>query len=108
MTLTRWLRSNERACALDIPDLVDWMLATGCRIGEALALRHGPNPDGKPLLDFDANTWEVNATVVRVPKRGLMVQARPKTTAGWRVVAVPDFAVSMVRARDLCRNWVSV
>jgi integrase len=31
-TLTGWLRSNERAIALDIPDVVDWMLATGCRI----------------------------------------------------------------------------
>jgi integrase len=98
-TLTGLLRANERAVALDIPDLVDWMLATGCRIGEALALRHGPNADGKPLLDLAANTWEVNATVVRVPKQGLIVQPRPKTAAGWRVVAVPDFAASMVRAR---------
>ncbi len=39
-TLVGWLRANQRAVALDIPDLVDWMLATGCRIGEALALRH--------------------------------------------------------------------
>ncbi len=68
-TLIAWLRANERAVALDIPDLVDWMLATGCRIGEALALRHGPNADGRPLLDLDANTWEVNATVIRVPEQ---------------------------------------
>jgi integrase len=95
-----WLRANERAAALDIPDLVDWMLATGCRIGEALALRHGSNADGRPLLDLDANTWEVNATVVRVPKQGLLVQRRPKTAAGWRVIAVPDFAASMVRERS--------
>ena len=99
-TLTGWLRANERAAALDIPDLVDWMLATGCRIGEALALRHGPNGDGRPLLDLDANTWEVNATVVRVPGQGLIVQPRPKTAAGWRVVAVPDFAAVMVRDRS--------
>ncbi|HEV7204791.1 MAG TPA: tyrosine-type recombinase/integrase [Jatrophihabitans sp.] len=98
-TLTGWLRANERALAADIPDLVDWMLATGCRIGEALALRHGSNGDGRPLLDLDAKTWEVNATVVRVPKQGLLVQPRPKTAAGWRVIAVPDFAVGMIRAR---------
>jgi integrase len=97
--LAGWLRSNERAVALDIPDLVDWMLATGCRIGEALAVRHATNADGKPLLDLDAKTWEVNATVVRVPKRGLIVQPRLKTAAGWRVVAVPDFAVHMLRGR---------
>ncbi|PZS25128.1 MAG: hypothetical protein DLM59_20750 [Pseudonocardiales bacterium] len=92
--------STRRAVALDIPDLVDWMLATGCRIGEALALRHAANVDGKPLLDLNAKTWEVNATVVRVPKEGLIVQLRPKTVAGWRVVAVPDFAVQMVRGRE--------
>ncbi|MEO9138024.1 MAG: tyrosine-type recombinase/integrase [Jatrophihabitans sp.] len=97
--LTAWLRSNKRAVSLDIPDLVDWMLATGSRIGEALALRHGTNADGKPLLDLAAKTWEVNATVVRVPRQGLIVQPRTKTEAGWRVVAVPDFAVEMVRAR---------
>ena len=66
--LTRALRANDRALALDIPDLVDWMLPTGSRIGEALALRHATNGDGGPLLDLEARTWEVNATVVRVPK----------------------------------------
>jgi integrase len=40
--LTQWFRSNDRAVALDLPDLVEWMLATGCRTGEALALRHDP------------------------------------------------------------------
>jgi Phage integrase, N-terminal SAM-like domain len=64
--LRELFRSSDRANGLDLPDLVDWMLATGCRIGEALALRYGTNGDGKPLLDLDARTWEVNATVVRV------------------------------------------
>jgi hypothetical protein len=98
-TLTAWLRANERAVALDIADLVDWMLATGRRIGEGLALRHGLNADGRPLLDLEANTWEVNATVVCVPKQGPVVQPRPKTAAGWRVIAVPGFAAAMVRKR---------
>ena len=105
-TLTTWLRMNERAVALDIPDLVDWMLATGCRIGEALALRYGPNADGKPLLDLDARTWEVNATLVRVPRSGLIVQPRPKTAAGWRVVAVPEFAVRMLHERRLSSDGI--
>jgi integrase len=100
-TLTGWLHADHRAQALDIPDLVDWMLATGCRIGEALALRYEANADGRPLIDLAAKTWEVNATVVRVPSDGLIVQPRPKTAAGWRVVAVPDFAVAMLgRRRD--------
>jgi integrase len=92
-------RSTDRAIALDLPDLVDWMLATGCRIGEALATRADLNRDGRPLLDLEAGTWEVNATVVRVRGSGLAVQPRPKTAAGWRVIAVPSFATDMIAAR---------
>jgi integrase len=91
--------TSDRAVELDLPDLADWMLATGCRIGEALALRYGTNGDGKPILDLEAGTWEVNATVVRVPGAGLTVQPRPKTTAGWRIIALPDFAVRMLEER---------
>lgn len=96
--LVELFHSSPRAAELDVPDLVDWMLATGARIGEALALRTG-KADGRPLLDLDAGTWEVNATAVRVPKQGMVVQSRTKTAAGWRIVAVPAFAVEMVRRR---------
>ncbi|MGR7026229.1 phage integrase central domain-containing protein [Geodermatophilus sp. URMC 62] len=99
LRLVESFRSSDRAAELDLPDLVDWMLATGCRIGEALALRYWTNGDGRPILDLDARTWEVNATVVRVPGAGLAVQPRPKTTAGWRVVALPDLAVRMLEDR---------
>jgi integrase len=102
--LTALLRSSGRAVALDLPDLVDWMLATGCRIGEALAARLDQNRDGHPLLDLDRGTWEVNATVVRIPGKGLVVQPRPKTAAGWRVIAVPRFAVDMIRARGVAHG----
>jgi integrase len=97
--LIELFRTTDRAVELDLPDLVDWMMATGCRIGEALALRHGANGDGKPILDLEAGTWEVNATVVRVPGAGLTVQPRPKTTAGWRIIALPEFAVRMLGDR---------
>jgi integrase len=103
--LVELFRCSDRAAELDLSDLVDWMLATGCRIGEALALRYGTNGDGRPILDLDARTWEVNATVVRVPGAGLAVQPRPKTTAGWRVVALPDFALRMLEnRRGACRR----
>jgi integrase len=103
--LVELLRSSDRVAELDLPDLVDWIPATGCRIGEALALRYATNGDGRPILDLDARTWEVNATVVRVPRAGLAVQPRPKTTAGWRVVALPDFAVRMLEdRRGRCRR----
>ncbi len=97
--LVHLFRSTERAVALDLPDLIDWMLATGARIGEALATRTATNRDGHPLLDLDAGTWEVDATVVRVNGQGLTIQPRPKTAAGWRVIALPRFAVQLVRNR---------
>jgi integrase len=106
--LVALFRSSARASELDVADVVDWMLATGCRIGEALALRYGANPDGRPLLDVDAGTWEVNATVVRVPGKGLATQPRPKTAAGWRVVAVPPFALRILEVRPSRRSGASV
>lgn len=93
------LRCMQRAVDLDLPDLVEWMLGTGCRIGEACALRHGTNSDGKPLLDLGAGTWEVNATIIRRGGSGLHIQERPKTAAGWRVLALPPHLVTMVHRR---------
>lgn len=119
-----------RAGDLDVVDLVDFMLMTGCRVGEALACRLDAfNADGMPLVDLEAGTWEINATVIRVlgVKRhhalekesaltsdeaaeleriqalppGLYVQEHPKSEAGWRVIALPPAAVSMlIRRRD--------
>lgn len=36
---------------------------------------------------------------MRVSGQGLTIQSRPKTAAGWRVIALPRFAVELVRAR---------
>jgi integrase len=99
--LVALFRTRDRALALDLPDLVDWMLGTGARIGEALATRIAKNRDGRPLLDLDAGTWEVDATVVRIPGKGLVIQSRTKTEAGWRVLAIPAFATDLMRARSV-------
>ena len=90
------LRADQEAVKHDLPDLVEWMLATGCRIGEACAAR-----DAVLKLDFDkmTGTWEINATIIRVHGQGLIIQERPKTAAGWRVLALPRFAVAMVQRR---------
>jgi integrase len=45
------IRADERARHLDLPDLIDWMLYTGCRLGEALACR-------EQTIDLDHLTWE--------------------------------------------------
>jgi integrase len=88
--VTDGLRSDPTAVDFDLPDLVDFMLATGCRIGESLAVRES-------VIVND--TIEVNATVVRVRGGGLVVQERPKTAAGWRVLALPPYAVLMLERR---------
>lgn len=114
------LRASQLAVDFDLPDLVDWMLYTGCRIGEACAARAS-------VIDLEHGTWEVNATLIRVMgvKRlrelaaktrltwqeeeelaalrtlppGLHIQPRTKTEAGWRVLALPPGAVAMLERR---------
>lgn len=86
------LRSDPRGVDLDLPDLVDWMLGTGMRIGEACAMR-------QDVLDVGAGTAEVNATVVRDTGKGLSIQERPKSAAGWRVLALPAHLVEMLARR---------
>lgn len=97
--LAKRLGAHDRARKLDLLDLADFLLGTGCRIGEALACRDGVNADGEPLLDLDAGTLEINATVVRVRGHGLVVQEHPKSTAGWRVIALPPSIVDIARRR---------
>ena len=127
--LTDRLRTIQLAVDLDLPDLVDHVLGTGCRIGEALACRYGVNDDGQPLLDLEVGTWEVNATVIRVGgirrlraleeaktglsweeqeelralrtlAPGLHIQPRTKSDAGWRILALPPYLVDMHRRRQ--------
>lgn len=84
------LRADERAVWLDVPDLVDFMLFTGVRIGEALALR---------ATSVDAGNAEINATLIRIKGEGLRIQERPKTAAGWRVLALPPSAMLLLDGR---------
>lgn len=88
--LTDQLRSDPRALALDLPDLIDFMLGTGMRIGEVCAIR------GLVLVD---KTVEVNATVIRVKGEGLVIQERPKTAAGHRVLALAPYIVELLDRR---------
>ena len=99
-TMLGLLRSHDRALELDLPDLVEFMLGTGVRIGEALAVRRGRNPDGEALLDLPHATVEINATIVRVRGHGLVLQHWPKTAAGRRRLALPSFVVDMIERRD--------
>jgi hypothetical protein len=96
--LVELFHASPRAAELDLADSVDWILATGARIGEAVALRTGKIA-GPPLLDLDAGTCDVNATAVRVSKRG---DGRPVADHDRRRLADhhgPGVAVELVRRR---------
>jgi integrase len=88
------LAADRKAVAADLPDLVDYMLGTGVRIGEALALRWAD-------LDLAAAApiVTITGTVVRVPGRGLIIQDHPKTARGRRKLMLPAFVVAMLLRR---------
>jgi len=81
------IRVDPEARRLDLVDLVEFMLGTGVRIGEACALR-------VPQVDLEGGTVEISATVT-----GFGIEERPKTKAGWRVIAVPPSVIEILRGR---------
>ncbi|WP_258175390.1 tyrosine-type recombinase/integrase [Actinopolyspora mortivallis] len=90
------LESDETASGRDIPDLVRFMLATGVRIGEALAVCW-------PEVDCEAGLVSVNFTVVRVKGKGL-VRKSTKSSSGERTLPLPSWAVEMLRRRESKRG----
>lgn len=91
---TQWLaqlEADETALRKDLPDLTRFMLATGVRIGEALAVSWDD-------VDLDARTVDVEWTIVRVRGQGLR-RMPPKTESGERTLPLPGFAVEMLRRR---------
>lgn len=81
------IRSDKEAKRLDLVDFVEFMLGTGVRIGEACVLR-------VPQVDLEGGTVEISATVT-----DFGIEERPKTKAGWRVIAVPPNVVAILRRR---------
>jgi integrase len=81
----------------DLPDLVDFLLGTGARIGEACAVR--PTD-----VDLDAGTLRITGTVTRDPGHGLTIQDRPKTDAGRRTIALPPRTVQLLQRRLAMRT----
>ncbi|GAB3479404.1 tyrosine-type recombinase/integrase [Amycolatopsis cihanbeyliensis] len=89
-----WLAQLEldpRAVGKDLPDLTRFLMATGVRIGEALALYWED-------VDLDAGTVAIAWTVVRVRGEGLR-RTDPKSESGERLLALPTWAVDMLRLR---------
>lgn len=85
------LDADETARSRDMPDLVAFMLASGCRIGEAAAVTWGD-------LDLDAGTADIRATIVRVTGQGL-IRKSTKTASGARTLLLPPWCVERLRSR---------
>jgi len=86
------LASDVRARDQDLLDVVDVMLATGLRIGETLALTW-------PVVDLEARTVEVRATVVRITGQGLVLRPGPTRKVGPRTIELPVWVVEILRRR---------
>jgi integrase len=85
------LARDRFAVEHDLVDLVSLLMATGLRIGEAIAITWD-------AVDLEAGTVEVRATVIRVAGRGLVLKPKPKTKAGWRTL-LPTWCVHMLHTR---------
>jgi len=85
------LRADPGAVAADLPDLSTFMLATGVRIGEALAVL------GRQV-NFTTNEVEITHQIIRPRKQGL-IRIRTKSRAGERVLNVPAWGMAMLRRR---------
>lgn len=80
----------------DMPDIVDLLLATGCRIGEVLALRWS---------DIDLTetppTIAVTGTIKTETGKGTYRKTKPKTDASQRTISLPPFAVDVLMRRRI-------
>ncbi|TCC36278.1 helix-turn-helix domain-containing protein [Kribbella speibonae] len=89
--LNRSLTADEHAVLADLPDLVTFMLGTGVRIGEALAVLWNQ-------VDLEAGTVEITHTIARLPGEGL-IRKTTKSRTGERVLSLPTWAATSLRAR---------
>ncbi|MGH3572559.1 MAG: tyrosine-type recombinase/integrase [Pseudonocardiaceae bacterium] len=90
----RWLTqlsADSRSVSKDLPDLVWFLLATGMRIGEALALAWD-------AVDLDAAEVTIAYTLIRIKGQGLLRKST-KTAAGMRTLSLSPATVAMLRRR---------
>nr|WP_203433361.1 site-specific integrase [Jiangella asiatica] len=91
--LAAWLnalRADPRAVRKELPDLTLFMLSTGCRIGEALAVLWDQ-------VDLATGTVQITHTVIRVRGEGL-IRKWIKNRFD-RALQLPLVAVAMLRRR---------
>mgnify|MGYP001113617781 CR=1 FL=1 len=82
---------DPRAVSRDLPDLCAFMLATGLRLGEVVAVLWSE-------IDLEEGTVEVTSTLIRVTGQGLIRKAT-KSASGQRRLPLPQWCVAMLRRR---------
>ncbi|MBB5790762.1 site-specific integrase [Jiangella mangrovi] len=85
------LRADPQAVRKDLPDLTLFMLGTGVRIGESLAVLW-------EQIDLQSEEVAITHTVIRVRGQGL-IRKTTKSAAGVRTLALPPTLVFMLRRR---------
>ncbi|MEU4193595.1 helix-turn-helix domain-containing protein [Kribbella sp. NPDC026611] len=85
------LRQDEHAAKADLIDLSKFMIATGERIGECLAVT---------WRDLNRDTGEIDCShqIQRIKGKGL-IRRRVKSSAGDRIIGLPTWALEMLLAR---------
>ena len=86
------IAADPVAATGDVPEFADRTLATRLRIGGTAAILWG-------AVDLPAGTVEVRGTVIRIRGHGLVLEPRPKSRSGWRMLEIPSRAVAMLHAR---------
>ena len=88
-------RSGPRSRYADVRDVLDLQLATGARIGEALALTWDD-----VVIDGDLPPHaSITSVVVFLKGKGHFIQPLTKTSKSRRGVYLPDWMVEILRAR---------
>lgn len=89
------LEASKAARLWDLPDLSLMMLATGCRIGECLAI-------GWDEIDLERASVEVCWRLVRQIGVGLLrLRSTKSGESGERMIPLPSWAVTMLKRRRL-------
>lgn len=85
------LQEDERAVRADLVDFCKFLLSTGERIGECLAVTWGD-------LKWETGEIDCSHQIQRIKGQGL-VRRRVKSAAGDRILALPSWAMDMLRVR---------
>jgi integrase len=104
--IREWANAEKRngSQSIDLPDIVEMLVATGMRIGELLALRWSDVELTAPIERHGDENWfpwlMVNGQITSKGKR----VGYGKTDAAIRPIALPDWAAALLRRRKVAQT----